>query len=389
MELGAGAFLLGGCAGPVRREPNEAFLEVPLSQDVGRVVLGRYPLGEWRAACDDAVSQISDLSWLSKGDRVFLKLASNSPYPHPAVTAPDSVAAVVQFFLDHGAGEVVVGDQAGVGHVRLTQAGRTSSTREALGKNGLLAAIESSGATLHCFDDQGWDGYFAAHADFETAWKAAPFLPRILKEVDHVINLPRLGAHVLAGYTCATKIAVGWLRDDSRLELHQRAKTFFQKTAEISHFPAIREKLRFSLTLGDQALLNIGPDMGSKVDLEGVVAVASTRLVDHDLLASAMLLWLDRNDTSLFDLYTPYPEDADHWNRVLVDMAWGERALERYSPLRPYELEKGLAHDHCLSHLALLQNYRPRRIDVLRRGELSEDLLTYLGGYGTGTFALA
>lgn len=388
-RLGAGAFLLGGCAGPVRRDPNAAFLELPLSADSGRVALGRYPQGAWRKACEETIAQVSDMSWLSKGDRVFLKLAANSPYEHPAVTAPQAVRAVTEFLLERGAGDVVVGDQAGVEHVRLTQSARESSTREALKESGLLAAIESCGARLHCFDDQGWDGYFQPEADFATAWNEAPFLPRILQEVDHVINLPRLGAHALAGYTCAVKIAVGWLRDDSRLELHQKAKTFFQKTAEISHFAPLRDKLRLSLTLGDQALLNIGPDMGSTVDLDGVVALASTSLVDHDLLASAVLLWLDRNDTSFYDLYAPYPEDADHWNRFLVETAWGEQALERYSPLRPYELEKGLAHDHCLSHLARLQGYRPQHVEVLCSGELPAELLTYLRGYGAGTFALA
>ncbi|MBL4849616.1 MAG: DUF362 domain-containing protein [Planctomycetes bacterium] len=385
--LGAAAFL-GGCSGPVRHDPNPAFLELKPTAD-GLVSLARFGPNAWSEACEAVIPQVSDLSWLKKGDSVFLKLASNSPLEHPAVTAPDSVVAVAKYLRERGAGEIWAGDQAGVGHVRLTQTGRVSSTREAFASNGLGAAIERSEATVHCFDDQGWDGYVNAKADFPSQWPEGMWLPKILEQVDHVIYLPRLATHSLAGYTCAVKIAVGWLRDDSRKHLHQKAKTFFEKVAEINHCPLIRDKLRFSLTLGDQALLNIGPDIGSRYDLEGVVAIGATNLVDHDLLASAILRWLDRDETSLYDLYEPYPEHADYWNRYLVESTWGEKALERYTPLIPYELEKGLKHDRCLSHLATLQGYRPKRIEVRRGGSFDEDLMTHLGEFGEGVFALA
>lgn len=389
VELGAGAFVLNGCAGPVRRDPNATFLELPVSATPGEVSLGRFAPGAWREACEQLVAQVSDLSWLSKGDSVFLKLASNSPFPHPAVTSPESVVAMVELLRARGAGTIYVGDQAGVEHVRLTTTGRVSSTRAAFTSNGLLEGITRSGATVHCFDDHGWSGYFNAKPDFKNHWNGKLWLPNILQSVDHVIYMPRLATHALAGYTCAVKIAVGWLRDDSRLHLHQQADTFFQQTAEISHTPELRDKLRFALTLGDQALLNVGPDVGSKYEFKGIVGLGATNLVDHDLLASAILVWLDRNDTSLWDLYAPYPKDADYWNKGLVKNSWGETALGRYKPLRPYELEKGLAHDHLLSHLATLQSYRPSAIKVQRIGAFDEDLLTYLRSFGKRAFQLA
>jgi uncharacterized protein (DUF362 family) len=378
----------GGCSGPVREDPNPEFLAMKQSAD-GAVSLGKFAPGAWDAACQAVIPQVTDLSWLAKGDSVFLKVSSNSPLAHPAVTSPESVVAVARFLRERGAGTIWVGDQAGVEHVRLTPQGRVSSTRAAFASNGLGAGIERSCGEEHCFDDQGWNGYVKADADFPDHWGNNLWLPKILEQVDHVVNLPRLATHVLAGYTCAVKIAVGWLRDDSRLHLHQKAKTFFEQIAEISHVALIREKLRFSLTLGDKALLNIGPDLGSEYDFEGVLAVGAENLVDHDLLASALLRWLDRDDTSIYDFYEPYPDHADHWNRYLVETTWGEKALERYSPLLPYELEKGLKYDRCLSHLATLQGYRPKHIHVRRSGALSEDLLAHLRGFGEGVFALA
>lgn len=388
LELGAGAFL-AGCSGPVREDANPAFLKLPISAEPGRVTLGLYRSQTMDQVCARVIPQLTDLKWLKRGDSVFLKLASNSPNEHPAVTSPAAVAAVARFFIARGA-KVYAGDQAGVEHVRLTKTGRVSSTREVMQENGLARAIKESGAVLHCFDDHGWDGYFEAKSDFSDHYGGSLWLPKILQQVDHVVNLPRLGAHALAGYTCGVKIAVGWLRDDSRLVLHQKGKAFFELVAEIPHFEALRDKHRLTLTLGEQALLNIGPDVGSKYSFDGVLALGSTRLVDHDLVASALLGWCDEDDTSFWDLYAPYPEDADHWNRGLVEDTWGEEALEAYTPMLPFRPYRGLEYDTCLSHLSVLQGYRPQKIVVARekRAPLPAEMVAHLKGFGRGVFSV-
>ncbi|PJB42408.1 MAG: hypothetical protein CO108_11705 [Deltaproteobacteria bacterium CG_4_9_14_3_um_filter_63_12] len=387
-SLGTAALLSGACAGPVRTDPNPSYLALPKGP-TGSVHLARHATKDWRAACEQALDAVTDTSsWLSRGDTVFVKVACNSPSEHPAVTSPDAVRAIVAVLEDRGAGAVLVGDQAGVEHVRLTSEGRVSSTRETMAENGLLAAIEESGAEFHAFDDQGWNSSFAAQADFAgDHWEggATLFLPEVLNRVQHVINLPRLGTHSLAGYTCAVKNGVGWLRDDSRKVLHQKAATFFEKMAEIHHFQPLRDKLRVHLTLGDAALLNIGPDFGSNYDFDGILALASSEAVDHDLVASAVLNWLDGDDTSFFDLYTPYPEDVDHWNLGLVEDTWGDEAIADYEPLVAFERGRGLEYDRALSHLAMLQNRRPDRVAVKVGGDpLPDGLLAYLNGYGDG-----
>lgn len=385
-----GLAALGGCGvGPVRTTLNAAFEALPASTENGKAYLGWHDSFDARRTCEQAVAQVTDLKWLSRGDVVFLKLASNSPYPHPAVTWPEAVLAVVQLLQDRGA-RVIVGDQAGVGHVRRTRRRRRSSTRQAMARNGLLDAIKRSGARLWCFDDHGWSGYFRAASDFDDHWKGRLWLPKVLRKVQHVVNLPRLGSHVLAGITGATKIAVGWLRDDSRRHLHQNADSFFEQIAEISHFPALRGKLRLSLTVGEGALLNVGPDIGSRYDFHGLVALASRRLVDHDLIATSVIPWLDRDDTSIFDAYRPYPGNADFWNRSFVTQTWGEEAGRKYRPLVPFELGAGLARDRCLSHLATLQRYRPERVDVVTAGDgLPVDLLRHLRQAAGGMLRVA
>ena len=362
--LGAGV----GCGGTLRTKPNEAFLRLP-TKEPNRVALGLYRRATPAQICQQAIAQITDLSWLEKGDSVFLKLACNSDEPHPAVTYPAAVVAMVELLRARGAGIIYVGDQAGVEHVRLTRKGRVSATEQVMERNGLLAAVKSAKATLHCFDDQGWDGYYPPALDFANHWEQPPQLAKILQRVDHVVYLPRLGSHALAGYTCGIKIAVGWLRDDSRRLLHQRGDSFFEKIAEINRLPPLRNKLRLTLTLGSHALLNIGPDIGSAYSFDGHLLIASTSLSAHDAVAAALLPWLDRNDQSIFDLYRPYPDDVDHWNRGFVKDMWGPRAMKDYRAIEAYALGHHLALDPCVSHLAVLEGKRPAHTAVQLLGD--------------------
>ena len=386
IELGclAGASALvssiSGCfSGQFNTVPNQKFLDVEVSDKINTAGLGIFDKDHLSGVCEKLIPKISDLSWLSEGDSVFIKIACNSNNDHPAVTNPDAILALVTFLKNHGARTVYVGDQSGVESVRLTENKRISSTRQLMKKNGLFDAVKASGATLHCFDDQGWDGYFNDQPDFQSTWENGIWLPSIINKVDHIIYLPRLGSHALAGYTCAIKNAVGWLRDDSRLELHQKADTFFEKFAEINHFPSIRNKLRFVLTIADSALLNIGPDIGSIHKFDGTLFLASENIVDHDYLASLLLRWFDSEDRSILDMINIYPNQTNFWNKRLVKRTWGKKAADKYLPILPYDLDKNIAYDSCLSHLGWLQRYRPGRIEVFKQqGKLSETLVDYL-----------
>jgi hypothetical protein len=387
---GAGLLLGGaGCAGPTRAFLDADYARLPPRGDGGRALLGIYRGVSLAQACDDLIPRLGDLAWLKPGNSVLIKVACNSPNPHPAVTAPAAVGAVVEFLKRRGAGQVIVADQAGVEHVRLTASRRVSATRAAMAKNGLLAAAERAGARVDCFDEHGWDGYFQARADFGGHWGAGPWLPKILERVDHVVNLPRLSTHALAGYTCGLKSAVGWLRDDSRLLLHQKAARFYERVAEINHFQPLRDKLRFTLTLADRALLKIGPDFGGHYKFDGWLALGARSLVDHDAVAAALLPWLDRNTVSFYDLFSPYPRRVDYFNRKLVRETWGQAALGGYESLVAPLLGGRIEADPALSHLARLQGYRPAAIAVDRVGEgLPTALVAHLRGVGDGLFRL-
>jgi uncharacterized protein (DUF362 family) len=249
-----------------------------------------------------------DLSWLEKGDSVLIKVASNSGNPHPATTSPNGVRALVELLKERGAGRVIVADQAGVEHVRRSQAGRYSTTRERFETNGLHALEDV--AELSFFDDGDWEsGYIDATLPADHHWPRGMKLAAVIKEVDHIVYMPRISAHALAGLTNAQKSAIGWLRDDSRHDLHNDAQSFYEKYAEISYTDEIKSRFRLALTLNEKVQLFGGPDEGTEYEMNPPLVVASTSLANHDAVAASILVTLQNTSgaqPSGIMTYTPF-----------------------------------------------------------------------------------
>ena len=122
----------------------------------------------------------TDFSWLSQGDVVFIKLASNSPNRYPATTSPLAVRAMVGLLRDSAASKVIVGDKPGVQYVYQDEKGQQGSSRDILTRNGLHQAAEDSGAEVHYFDEAGYDAYFADRPEHENNWKGGVDAPKDL-----------------------------------------------------------------------------------------------------------------------------------------------------------------------------------------------------------------
>jgi uncharacterized protein (DUF362 family) len=267
--------------------------ELPVAEEetlpAAAVLLSLQP-GDGANAVKRALEKL-DLSWLKKGDSVLIKVASNSGNPHPATTAESGVRALVEVLKERGAERVIVADQAGVEHVRRSEQGRYSTTRERFMTNG-LAALEDV-AELHFFDDGDWEqGYVEADLPDDHHWPRGMRLAAIIEDVDHIVYMPRISAHTLAGLTNAQKSAIGWLRDDSRHDLHNDAESFYEKYAEISYTEQIKSRFRLALTLNEKVQLFGGPDAGTVYAMDPPLVVASTSLANHDAIAASLLVTL-------------------------------------------------------------------------------------------------
>jgi uncharacterized protein (DUF362 family) len=325
-----------------------------------------------------------DFSWLAAGDSVLVKVASNSPNPHPASTSPAAVRGLVPELFARGAGRVVVAEQCGVEYVRLAPGDtRFSSTSERLAENGLYQAIVDSGAEPHFFDDQGFDdGYFEATLPEGAHWTQPLYLPRILEEVDHVVYLPRLSAHVLAGYTLGLKLAVGWLRDDSRYQLHHEAEAFYEKYAEISYTAELADRVRLVLTLAESLLLDFGPDTGTVFEADPRIVIASQSLTAHEAVAATVLVHADAVVEAAPGAHYD-PASADALNQAFVEswvpdrtgIPWGPAMPTPYAGFTAHAIEQGIGFDRALARAWELEGGAPSRIDALVTAEPPTDAL--------------
>lgn len=327
-----------------------------------------------------AAESATDFSWLSRGDVVFIKPASNSANIYPATTSPDSVRAMVKLLLEKGAGSVLVGDMPGVQSVRQTKDMQKGWSRNILKKNGIHSAALDAGAEVFYFDEAGYDAYFGDTTGQASHWKGALYLPAILQQVDHVVLLPRVSRHALAGTTLGLKAAVGWLRDDSRLELHRDAESFYEKTAEINDASVLRQKLRLILSLGTKVQTTYGPDRGYAVEPDPGLVIASESLLAHDMVSQRWLLWNRENLTPQSRkswLYDPYVSFPGMWNRFFVLSIWGLGAMAQ-SGTYPGAHITSAGTDPVLSRAAAIWGGFPRLELEVAEGVIPHNIMNYL-----------
>jgi uncharacterized protein (DUF362 family) len=237
-----------------------------------------------------AAQAVTDFAWLSRGDTVLVKPVCNSPKLYPATTDPVALRAMVGLLREKGAGRVIVADMSGVQFVRFSKDRLDGSTRALMQENGLARAAEDAGAELRAFEEAGWDAFFAEEPRAQGSWSGAVWLPAVLREVDHVVLMPRTSRHMLAGSTLALKAAVGWWRHDSRLEYHRDATTFHEKTADANTVPTLLGKQRLVLTSATKILSTFGPDDGFVSEPDAGLVFASTDPLAHDMLSLAWLV---------------------------------------------------------------------------------------------------
>ncbi|MGM0426455.1 MAG: DUF362 domain-containing protein [Thermodesulfobacteriota bacterium] len=332
------------------------------------------------AAIGQTAEAATNFSWLSRGDTVFIKVVSNSANPYPATTSPLSVSGMVRLLKKKGAGRVIVGDKPGVQAVYQDGDGQKGSSRDVLVQNGLQQAALESGAQVHYFEEPGFDAFFGDRTEHRGHWKGELLFPNILNHVDHIVLLPRVSRHALAGTTLGLKAAVGWLRDDSRLELHHDAATFYEKIAEINDAVVLRQKLRLVLNVATKVQTTFGPDQGFSAQPDPGLVFASESLLAHDMVSLGWLLWNREHGTPPAQLRwfrDPYITYPGMMNRIFVGMIWGMGSFFTAGTYTHIPL-RSVRTDPVISRAAVLWGGFPRLelVDVNRT--LPEDIARYL-----------
>jgi uncharacterized protein (DUF362 family) len=243
-----------------------------------------------KLAVRNAAEAATDFSWLSKGDSVFIKPVNNSGAPYPATTSPAAIAAMVELLKEKGAKRVIAGDMSGVQDLRFSPTFLSGSTRTLMTSSGMAKAVQASGAEIHCFEEGGWNAFYEDFPAAGSNWKHGLMMPNILKEVQHIVLMPRCSRHILTGSTLGLKAAVGYWRHDTRLEYHRDAATLQEKTAEGNTVTTLSAKQRLVISAADKLLTTFGPDKGYVFEPDNGLVIASDSVVAHDMVSLAWLL---------------------------------------------------------------------------------------------------
>ena len=236
------------------------------------------------------VEAATDFKWLSRGDRVLLKLSMNSGFPYPRTTDPWLLDSMIRMLQERGA-KILVGDSAGCGHVRWTPTEKKGSSRALCDSVGFLTIINQHKATPVFFEEKDYDSFLETLPSGTHHWKKPMRITSAVKEVDHIIYLPRVSSHVLADFSGGLKIGVGFLREDSRAAFHQGGGAFAPMFEEINHVPEIEPKVRLVVSSGRALTSLVGPDLGPIVTPDYGLLFASTDLLAHDVLSYAWVKW--------------------------------------------------------------------------------------------------
>jgi uncharacterized protein (DUF362 family) len=336
-----------------------------------------------KPAVRNAAEAATDFSWLSRGDPVFIKPVLNSGHPYPDTTSPLAVGAMIELLKEKGAGRVIVGDMSGVEHVKLSKDGVRGSTRSLMEASGLAAAALAAGGQLFAFEEGGWDSFYAEPPAVGSNWRGVLMMPNILREVEHIILVPRCGRHVLAGASLGLKAAVGYWRTDTRLEYHRDASTFHEKTAEGNTVATLLDKQRLVLTAADKVLATFGPDNGRICQPEIGLVIASESVVAHDMISLAWLIETRRAMRPARDSFRDKSRLlASLGNRVVVGLLSDWKTALTSEALTKNALDS-IGDDRALNHAYRVLGGRPEIALEVVNDLVPEDLQRRLSEMST------
>jgi uncharacterized protein (DUF362 family) len=250
---------------------------------------------------------------------------------------------------------------SGVQYLRFSPTSLSGSSRALMASSGVAKAVQASGGELHGFEEGGWNAFYEEMPAAGSHWKRGLMMPNILKEVEHIILMPRCSRHILSGSSLGLKAAVGYWRHDTRLEYHRDAATLQEKTAEGNTVATLTTKQRLVISAADLLLTTYGPDKGYVFEPDRGLIIASGSVVAHDMISLAWLLENRRmipasEQDGFMDTSKVVPRIANHilnvwlggWGAALasetmtkncLDTIWDDRVLTR-----SYDLFGGVPH---------------------------------------------
>lgn len=314
-----------------------------------------------RTSVQRVVEMLGGMPWIKPGDRVLIKPAHNSPNPYPFTASPVSAAELTKMCLDAGASQVIIADCMGIEHTMVPGGWHLEdpwgndfdpdddATILAMKNSGLWDGVASAVGPgdvgpdrpvhITSFRELGWRRYESEsdtpgtpkmHADwvkneikngvgwdgkkktrlylsrqFDHFHSDVPgmMLPRVMDEVDHIINLHRVSTHIWSHATHALKNWIGVQRPDERFWMHQlnylknrRHPIDHPASSEMPYHEFLAElhmatwgRERMIIADAAQVVLTGGPDATDKPYYPAGLMMGATDLISADILGISIV----------------------------------------------------------------------------------------------------
>jgi uncharacterized protein (DUF362 family) len=303
--------------------------------------------GARKTAVREAVALAGGMPWLKPGDTVLIKPAHNGTKPYPFTASAIACAELVAMCVEAGAKRVYVADVMGIENTLVpgrwalespfggTFYSDTDATLRAFRASGLYQTIvDRVGAAnvgptkkvhITSFREQGWspfetgaltvDGRPRLTSDWikkqlETAEKwtgerkiavftprafdklyggdvAGFYVPNLVQDVDHVINMHRISTHVMSHYSLSLKNWVGIMRPDDRVWMHQLS---YLKNNRGKGSDPIRTEPLYNEILAELHLATKGKERLCFADASEVIASGGPDETDQALYPARLMV---------------------------------------------------------------------------------------------------
>ncbi len=237
------------------------------------------PVDAHAAAILAAIEKVGGFDAVKPGDRVVLKVNTNSGDPYPFSTSPTAITAIAGALVARGA-KVVVGDRSFWGD---------DDTIGNLEANGIAGAARDAGVEVISFDEE--IEWVEADARLVPSWRPPVHLPRLVLEADHLFNLACAKTHFITGVTLGLKNLLGLVRAKDRARpgnlREHHADRIHHQIADIHRVITPR----LTVIDGFKALVTGGPTRrdGTPTIVDTGVVLAGSDRVAIDVAAIALL----------------------------------------------------------------------------------------------------
>jgi uncharacterized protein (DUF362 family) len=200
---------------------------------------------------------------------VLLKPNFNSSDPAPGSTHPDTLRTLLEFIQSQGATRILVGDRSGMG-----------DTREVMVELGVYKLADEMNFEVIAFDELPEDQWERVTLQ-NSHWKKGFAVPRILSEVDVIIQTCCLKTHKFGGhFTMSLKNAVGLVAKKIPGDKHDYMRELHLSRSQPEMIAEINTAYEPNLILLDglQAFTRGGP-------AKGILVSPNVLLVGRDRIA--------------------------------------------------------------------------------------------------------